>query len=340
MSDGIFKGIRILEITQTVGVDLAGRLFADQGAEVIKIEKPGVGDPVRCRYPFAGDVPDRERSLVFAFSNTSKKSVALDIDTAEGVQAVKELLKTCDVFVREGDPSYFERIGLSYAELSKSNPALIVSSSTSYGEGNSLADWAANSFTLAHFSGETALYPHCNDCHEMAPTILGGNFQEYDEGPVLFAGIVAALLWRQNHDNRGQYLETSSLEARMVNLFSESTFFPVTGYSFDRYGAQHREKAQQCQPTKDGWINPAPAQPYHWQKFAKIIGKEEWIEEEWFNDVTERGKRNIEIMEAIRAWSSQHTKKECVDACQAERIPFGPVATIKDVVESEQFNER
>lgn len=334
-----FEGIRIVELAETVGVAYAGKLLADLGADVVKIEKPGIGDPARYREPYAGNEPDKERSLIFAYANTNKKSVCVDVETKQGAQIVRELVASADVFLREGAPAAFEGNGLSWESLSEENPRLILSSNTPFGESGPYKDYTATPFTLAQMTGNAALYPHGTGDENRPPVILGGNFEEYDTGVAVASGVIGALFWRLR-SGMGQYIENSSYEARLMSLPSENVAYPVFGVNFNRSGATQRQQASLSFPTKDGWLCPFLTTPRDFANMAEIIGKPEWNDEEWYNDVPQRRARCEEIMAAMREWSKDLTTKEAVDICQAKRVPIGPVATPKDVVESEQFNLR
>lgn len=339
MPDRAFDGIRVVELSETIGVAFAGKMLADLGAEVIKIEKPGAGDRNRRRAPFAGDEPNGENSLLFMYANTSKKSMVLDVETEEGARILRELVARSDVFIREGMPESFECKGLSYESLSKENPRLILASCTPFGESGPYRDYAWTPFTLAHMTGNTALYPHGTGDEDRAPVILGGNFEEYDTGEAVFSGLVAALFWRLG-SGVGQYIENAAIEGRLMALTSENVVYPVFETNFNRSGATQRLSASLTFPSKDGWLCPFLTTPRDFANMATIMGKEEWLEEEWFNDIPQRRERCEDIMAAMRAWAADLTTDEAVALCQAKRVPVGPVATPKDVVESPQFNER
>lgn len=339
MKNKAFDGIRVIECATSVGVAYAGKLLADLGAEVIKIEAPKVGDPNRHRAPFAGEEEGTESSLLFLYLNTNKKSLTLDLESVDGTKILKDLLKDADIFLREGLPEGYEKKGLGYEELSQSNPGLVLSSNTPFGEWGPYKNYAATPFVLAHMTGNTSLYPHGTGDEEKAPVILGGNFEEYDTGVAIFSGIVGTLIWRER-SGRGQYIENSSLEARLMVLPSENSIYPLFGMNFNRSGATQRLNASLAFRSKDGWLCPFLTTPRDFTNIAKIIGKEEWLEEEWYNDIPQRREKCDVIAEAIHAWAKDYTTEEAVAICQAQRVPIGPVATIEDVVESEQYEVR
>lgn len=339
MSKKALSGLRVIEYAQNIGVPYAAKMMADLGAEVIKVEPPGTGDRARSMGPFVGEENHPEKSCVFLYVNTNKKSVTIDLDQPDGVQLFKKLVSTADVLIREGDPDYFAEKGLSYEELSAENPRLIVSSNTPFGESGPYRNYAASANVVSHMSGGTVLYPHGTGDNDKAPCMLGGNFEEYDVGGMVFIGITAALHWR-NRSGRGQYIENSALEAHFMYLTTELNIYPVFGQTFNRSGETQRQQASLCFAVKDGYMCPFISQQKEFNALAKVLGKEEWLKEEWFNDVTQRRARAEDIMAVMREWGKQYTKAEASEILQRNRVPIGPVDTPADVVNSEQFSVR
>lgn len=314
--------------------------MADLGAEVIKIEPPG-GDLARRTGPFFGGegAPDPERSCIYLYVNANKKSVVLDLEKPEGALIFKKLVATADVLLREGDPDWFEEKGLGYEELTKENPSLILSSATPFGESGPYRDYAASPNVIAHMSGNTVLYPHGTGDNHRAPCMLGGNFEEYDSGGVIAVGVLAALHWRRR-SGRGQYIENAILETRFMDLTTETVLWPVYGQIYDRRGETQRRQASLCFAVKDGYMCPFISQQKEFNNLAKVLGREDWLEEEWFNDNVQRRERCDEIAAEIAKWGQKYTKAEATEIMQQNRVPIGPVDTPADVVHSEQFADR
>lgn len=339
MSKQALAGLKVVEYAQGIGAPYAAKLLADLGAEVIKIEAPGIGDSARRIGPFIGGGSDLERSCVFLYVNSNKKSVTLDLDRPEGAAILKQLVSQADVLLREGDPEWFLERGLSYEELSRDNPELVLSSVTPFGESGPYRDYAASPNVIAHMSGNTVLYPHGTGDMDKAPCMLGGNFEEYGSGGVIAVGILAALHWRRR-TGRGQYIENSILEARFMDLTTETVLYPVYGQIYDRRGETQRQQASLCFAVKDGYMCPFISQQKEFNNLAKVLGREDWLEQEWFNDNVQRRARCDEIAAEIAAWGKRHTKAEATEIMQKNRVPIGPVETPADVVNSEQFSQR
>jgi crotonobetainyl-CoA:carnitine CoA-transferase CaiB-like acyl-CoA transferase len=128
---GMLSSYRILDLTNERGF-ICGKVLADLGADVIKIEKPG-GDPARSMGPFYHDIPDPEKSLYWFAFNTNKRGITLDIETADGQEIFKRLIKNADIVIESFDPGYMDKLGLGYSTLSQVNPRMIMTSITYHG---------------------------------------------------------------------------------------------------------------------------------------------------------------------------------------------------------------
>ena len=134
MGNRALDDLVVIEFAQMVSGPMCGKMFADMGAEVIKIEPPGVGDEMRAHPPFPGDVPHPEKSGSFLYFNTSKKSITLDPATPSGSEVTKKLLAGADLLIENYAPGYLDTLGLGYEALRALNPRLILTSITPFGQ--------------------------------------------------------------------------------------------------------------------------------------------------------------------------------------------------------------
>jgi crotonobetainyl-CoA:carnitine CoA-transferase CaiB-like acyl-CoA transferase len=141
MSDKALAGLKVVELSDFIAGPYCGKLLADFGAEVVKVEKPGIGDEARQRGPFPGHVPHPEKSGLFLYLNTNKLSITLDVERATGQRILKEILKTADILVEDRPPAQMETLGLDFKTLHKVNPALIVVSITAFGQSGPYRDY-------------------------------------------------------------------------------------------------------------------------------------------------------------------------------------------------------
>jgi crotonobetainyl-CoA:carnitine CoA-transferase CaiB-like acyl-CoA transferase len=154
-AEGMLSPYRVLDLTTERGF-ICGKLLGDLGANVIKIEKPG-GDPARSIGPFYHDIPDPEKSLYWWAFNTSKRGITLDIETADGQEIFKRLVRSTDVLIESFDPGYMDKIGLSYSVLSHINPQLIMTSITGFGQTGPYKDYKAPDIVVWALSGNAQI---------------------------------------------------------------------------------------------------------------------------------------------------------------------------------------
>ena len=159
MTKGAFDGVRIVEYATMVSGPYCGKLFADMGADVVKVEEPPAGDPARRRGPFPGDEPHPERSGLFLYLNTSKRGVALDLERPDGREALRRLISWADVLIDNHAPDRLESLGLGWEELRQQNPNLILASMTPYGRTGPRANAKGGELTSFHAGGLGSLLP-------------------------------------------------------------------------------------------------------------------------------------------------------------------------------------
>ena len=153
MGQKIFEGLKVVEYGNLVSAPYCTKLLAGLGAEVIKVEMPGVGDEARKHGPFPNDTPHTERSGLFLSLNSNKLGITLNLDTQAGRNILKKLLEDADVFVENNAPKHMEELGLDYASLEKINPRLIMASITPFGQSGPYRDYKAYDINCAAAGG-------------------------------------------------------------------------------------------------------------------------------------------------------------------------------------------
>src|SRR5256884_8827776 len=153
MPEGALADITVLDLTHHIAGPYCTKLLATYGAEVIKIERPGTGDPARQAGPFPGDVPHPEKSGLFLHLNTNKQSVTINLQHARGQALVRELVKEVDVVVESFAPRVLPALGLSYADLEPHNPRLVMTSISNFGQTGPYRDWRAQDIVIYAMGG-------------------------------------------------------------------------------------------------------------------------------------------------------------------------------------------
>jgi len=339
MSQQALSGIKVVEYTNTVGGAYAGKLLATAGAQVIRVEEPDGSNRIRNLAPFAEDDRHIEKSIMHLYCNPEKTSVTLDLNKEEGQEILRKLLAGADIFIKEGLPEWYDSRGIGWEALHKLNPKLVVGSLTPYGEVGPYRGYKANPLNIQYISGPAALYPHGTGDMEKAPTMIGGSFEEYDTGTILLTGVLAALFY-QCMTGVGQYMPVSAVEAQHETDHT-NVQYPVTGFYHTRAAVRNKLMSSLPTPCKDGYIAPFLVQLHEFNGVAKLIGHEEWINEDWFKNTETRQANYQKITDAMWEYCSTRTMKEISDESQKLNASLGPNYTPQYVVdEDEQFAAR
>ncbi|MBQ9030519.1 MAG: CoA transferase [Parasporobacterium sp.] len=340
----IYEGIRVLEISDEKGM-YCGKLLAQAGMEVIKIESPE-GDPMRLCPPFAGGIKDRERSIFWLCNNAGKKSVTLDITSSEGQETFRKLAKTADVVLETLEPGKMAEYGLSYEDLTKENAGLVMCSITNFGQDGPYAHWNASSemipFAIAGNMGESGK-PGFN----YEPLSFGRNVI-YNGTCVYAATAILAGLRKAKLTGEGTYIDAAVIEA--CGLWkNESTANPQRfPYLPDR-----RKAGSNGPFPPDGLYQCSDGSAY-------VVGMARWSDLcDWCIekgvDVGEFGNPEYRVAEndnphvvahgdEIRALLSQvtvqYTKKELYEEGIRRHIPVVPMNSPQEVCEEPHYQER
>ena len=323
--------LRVLELANELGL-LTGKILADLGADVIKIERPG-GDATREMAPFYHDIPHRERSLFFWFYNAHKRAVTLNPETADGRELFKGLVKTADILIETFAPGYMERLGLGYKELSKVNPRLIMTSITPFGQTGPYKDYKASDIVGVAMGGMMATegYPD-------GPPIIPYGFQGYHTASnhAAIASLIA--LYYRDFTGRGQHIDVSMQSALAQSLEFTNIFYLYGVGVLKRRGSRHGSDGmggtkQHILPCKDGFICDFGAVgPVEWMKADGVAGTladdPRWIDDPLFK----RQPGNEDYMDARqRDFCLLHTKQEINDGCQAQHVSWAKLNTLEDL---------
>ena len=334
MTEGALAGISVLEVGSLVAAPYCGKMLADLGAHVVKIEVPGEGDPARRRGPFPDDNPHPERSSLFLYLNTSKRSITLDLTTQDGGRIFRELVAQIDVLIEDHPPGTLESLGLGYAELSRTNPGLVMTSITPFGQTGPNRDYRTHPLNAYHAGGHSGAFNLLDDSEVRAPTKGGGYLGEYDGGLIAAVGPLAAVIGRRR-TGRGRYIDISKQEAmialervdvaRLANDPTPIPWHPPTG-----------GMAQ----TKDGYLLLTPLENHQWHGLMRAMGDPEWSKAEWCQTEKGRMERADEAAPRVQAWAAGLTRDEIYHRTQAEGCPSAPIRNVAEVQAWDQARAR
>ena len=328
--DEILSDINVLDLSQGVAGPFCAKLLAGLGAEVIKIEPPETGDPSRQAEPFLGGRPVLENSALFAYLNTSKKSVTLDLEMPRQAQALKRLAQDCGILVESFAPGYLESLGLGYDALSPANTGLIYVSIPPFGQTGPYRDYKGSDIV----SQAIGALMYTIGLPDREPLKVGGEAVLYTTGISAFSAAMLALYVRDSQ-GFGQHVDISAMECMTVAQIHSSIH-----YQFGRIPVRRETNLVQA---KDGWVSPGldiGVQEGTWPKVCQLMGVPELAEDTRFASPEARRANQQELLVVVGQWAATKPKEEIYHTLQALRTITGYVATVEDLLMSQQFAYR
>jgi len=345
-------GLRILDFTHVQSGPTCTQLLAWMGADVIKVERPGVGDATRKQLV---DVEGAD-SLYFTMLNHNKRSLTLNSKNETGKQVLERLVKKCDVLVENFAPGALDRMGFGWERIQELNPRMIMASVKGFGPGP-YEDCKVYE-NVAQCAGGSASTTGFNDG---VPLVTGAQIGDSGTGLHLALGITAALLQREK-TGRGQRvlapMQDSVLNLCRVKLRDQQRLSrgPLTEYSQHGEGIEFGDATPRAgndsgggQPGRilkcRGWETDPNSYTYFitqaavWQKICDVIGKPEWKEHPDYAAPPARLTRLNEIFAEIEKWTMTKTKYEVMDICNPLDIPVGPILSMKELAEEPSLRE-
>ncbi len=338
MTDGALDGVRVLEFGEAVSAPFCARLFADFGADVIKVELPE-GDVARRWGPFPAGRTDLEKSGLFFFLNTGKRSVVVDFERPGEHERFAELVRWAHVLVENQPPATLQRLGLGYDALSELNPSLIVISISPFGRTGPYADWKGYDLNAYHLTATGSRY--CG--RPGRPPLEPGTFAaDFFGGYTAAAWGLAAVLGRER-DGRGQHLDVSCTEAiaalfvgcQNIGAYAQDGVFERRSGVGMALGAPAT-----ILPAKDGYVWMMALEPGQWDGLRRAMGNPDWAEPEIFRDMFARAQNADILYSLIEQWTREHTKHEIMELCQANGCPTTALFTVAEVATHPHLVER
>ncbi|MCL4318583.1 MAG: CoA transferase [Firmicutes bacterium] len=328
----ILEGIRIIDAGTVLAAPGSSTFLADFGAEVIKVEMPITGDPIR-RYP-----PHiKGQQLGSKVTNRNKFSVTLDLHQAPGREVFRKLISKADAVVLNYRLPTLKKWGLDYADLIKVQPRLIMLHITGYGRTGPYANWPGFARIAEAFSGLTYMsgYPD-----------KGPMFPGYAIGDGI-GGIYGALslmlaLYELKKSGTGQLIDLALYEPIMRILDDLYISHDVTGEIRERVGSiNHVVSPSDIYRTKEGqWVVLPVSTPTMFRRLAEVIGHSELLDDERFRTNSDRVRHRDELDQYIRPYLSEHTLDEILTEFRMHEIAVGPVNNVKQTMDDVHIHER
>jgi crotonobetainyl-CoA:carnitine CoA-transferase CaiB-like acyl-CoA transferase/flavin reductase (DIM6/NTAB) family NADH-FMN oxidoreductase RutF len=338
MSTEILKGLRVLDLSRMLSGPYCTMHLADHGAEVIKIESMA-GDTSRGNGPFRADDPNHDWAGYFVSLNRGKKSVQLDLKTADGRADFRKLAATADVIVENFRPGVMERLGLSYEVLAEENPRLVYAAIRGFGDPRSgtspYANWPSYDVVAQAMGGLMSITGPDAD----TPTKTGPGVGDIFTGMMMAFGIMAALR-EAEATGKGQFVDVAMYDA-MISLCERMVYLhDITGRAPGPEGNGHPFLSPfGLYPAKDGHIALGIVDDNFWDTLAQLMGMPSLGEDARFATRAARASNAAQINQIVRDWTSRHTKAE-LSSILGGRVPFGPLNTMADIAKDPHVARR
>lgn len=334
MSSGPLHDVRVVELASFIAGPYCGQLLADLGAEVIKIELPDAGDPMRQW----GRKPGEGHSAWWSVIGRNKKGVTLDVRTPEGQQIARQLLAKADVFVENFRPGTVESWNLGYEQVKAVNPRLIMVRISGFGQTGPYSTKAAFGSVAEAIGGLRYL---AGD-PDRPPVRVGISIGDTLAGLFGTVGVLAALHRRNADGGAGQCIDVGITDAVLAVLESVIAEYGRFGAVRERSGSILPGVApSNAYPTRDGkWVIIGSNADNIFRRLVQAMGQPALAEDSRFSTHQARGANQSEIDGIIREWTEKHERADLLQMLDAAGVPAGPINSAREIVSDPHFLER
>jgi crotonobetainyl-CoA:carnitine CoA-transferase CaiB-like acyl-CoA transferase len=322
----MLEGIRVLDLSRVIAGPYCAAFLADLGADVIKVERPPLGDDLRVLRGKNG------MSASFAAINRNKRGIALDLQRPEGAQIALELAKRADVVVENFLPGVAAKLGLGYEAVSAINPSVVYVSVTGFGQTGPHSKRPGYNTIAQGMSGLMALTGHPGD----PPTRVAGSTSDLAAAITAFGSVCAALVQRFR-TGRGEYLDVSLLASSLSLLPDPTAIYFDTGLKPKREGNRNSAIAPGgAYKTQDGYMNIVLMNEDQWKRFCVALGEPELASKPGFASNAERIGRYDEFVAYVEERLAKAPTAEWVERFEKAQVAAGPVYEFHEVFEDAQ----
>jgi crotonobetainyl-CoA:carnitine CoA-transferase CaiB-like acyl-CoA transferase len=325
---GPMKGIRIVDVSIALSGPWSAGILCDQGAEVIKVERPGIGDIGRWVGPAIGGV-----SALAQIVNRGKRSIAVDMSGEAGRDIVRQLAREADVFVQNFRPGVMDRLGLGYEDLKRENEALVYTSISGFGATGPYAGKSAYDPVVQAYGGLASAQA---GGHDATPQLIRHTAADKISALTACQAITAALFARDRGAG-GQHVEVSMLEAVVNFVWADAAGNEVL---LDSDGSQPSSfsRDQKLWPTKDGWIIAAPVSDEDVARICRAVGVDGYDAPEVATIMARRQNPEAfaELLRRVLEAAATMTTADAIERLEAEKAPCGAVRSPAELHEDPQ----
>ena len=339
MTAAALSDLKVVEYAAMVSGPMCGKLFADLGAEVLKLEPPGRGDEARSHPPFPGDLPHPEKSGLFLYLNTSKKSVTLDPATASGAEIFRRLVREADILIENHPPGYLTSLGLGYDFLHALSPRLIVTSVTPFGQtgpyagwkGSDLIEWA---MSLTGYNTPTLI----NDLASENPLRAPGRQADMMGATTAAASTMMALMHREA-TGAGQWIDAACWQAVVNTAKIEMIVYSYAGMPYSRLRANAKAGLEPSR-CRDGYVYVLWVVDSHFEALKELLGHPHALESDLFKSTAARAEYDDVVRPLIQEELLKYDMDWLVREGQRIGLPIGPVLTVAQAAEHPHLGAR
>lgn len=329
----LFEGVRVLDLSRMLAGPYGSMLLADLGAEVIKVEEPDGGDPMRVMGP--PFMPDGG-SVYFLAINRNKKSVAVDLTRDAGRDVFLDLARQADVVWENFRPGVMARLGLDHATLTAANSRLIVCSISAYGQDGPYRDWPAFDLAIQAMGGGMSLTGEDG----RRPVRMGLPIGDL-AGGLFGAFAVAGALFRRAHTGQGAIVDLSLLDCQVSLLCYLAQYFWTDGRVPGRMGSAHTSVVPyQALETRDGHLVVAVFSEKFWGGFCRAVDRPEWEGDPRFATNRDRIANREALISLVESIFPGRTTAGWLDRLHAHGVPAAPIQSVDEVLADPQVRHR
>ena len=340
---GALDGIRVLDLSRVLAGPWCTQILADLGADVVKIERPGVGDDTRhWGPPFLRDADghDTDQASYYTACNRNKRSVTLDIATTEGQKLIRQMALQADIVVENFKVGGLAQYGLDHVSLMALNPRLIYCSITGFGQDGPYAERAGYDLMIQAMTGMMSITGRPDSESGGGPLRVGVALTDLFTGVYASTAILAALNVRHS-TGRGQHIDMALLDVGMAILANQASGFLATGVAPMRQGNSHPSLAPyQDFPTLDGAMLLAIGNDGQFARFCQAVGHPEWAKDPRFASNTLRVRHRNDLIPAMEAVTRTRSTADWVALLEDKAVPCGPINDIAQAFGDPQVQAR
>jgi crotonobetainyl-CoA:carnitine CoA-transferase CaiB-like acyl-CoA transferase len=335
LGQAALDGISVLDLTHHIAGPYCTKLLADLGADVIKVERPGSGDPTRHRGPFVNDDPHPDKSLPFLYLNTSKRSVTLNLKTEDGRRILKELVRDSNILVENFRPDMLPSVGLDYEALQRDNPSLVMVSISNFGQSGPYRDYEASDIVEYALGGLLYIF----GSNDREPLKHALDQAQYKAGTNAASGAAIALL-HQQLTGQGQWVDVSIQESITSALRDTTAAFAYTGAVKWRQPKETGEMPRGPVETSDGYMMPIIFGGASWDDAVEFLDAPE-LRDAKFATAKGRLEHASELDRVISEVFGRSKKFDLFYAAnKTRRLIYGVVQSPDEVLENPQYDAR